>query len=421
MNFLLKQPRAQGLPISRVLDRIRRLVALSDERDLRQLPTAAQGIDAVRLMTMHGSKGLEFDVVHIPGMSKNTLPRSAAVVLAKGVLPPDGLIEGASGSGLAAAERATEEEQECLFFVALSRAKERLFLYSVTKNANGAARPTSPFLDLLQGTLDYVDPQVVGPSLDVFDNLGHIPVRFTTPLSLTDHQLLLYQRCPRRFFYTHILEVGGKRIESRFTLVQNAVREAIQACEDTTPVDLPAALRRRVGELLTEQGLNDARDGGHYEQLSRTLVDRYLKRLVGVTRLPAAELRLSLPGGGELSFRADLVLQEASGRTRVCQVNMGAQRTSDLDGFWAAAFEQAAQQAYPDAVCELIYLSDDQSRLVEFTEKVRANRLAKLVEIVENIRAGQFPIRETPSCPRCPAFFICGKIPDGEILLEKSP
>jgi superfamily I DNA/RNA helicase len=69
MNFLRTQPPGPGLPISRLLERIRRLVLLSDERDLPQLPLAAQGIDAVRLMTMHGSKGLEFLVVHIPGMN----------------------------------------------------------------------------------------------------------------------------------------------------------------------------------------------------------------------------------------------------------------------------------------------------------------------------------------------------------------
>jgi ATP-dependent exoDNAse (exonuclease V) beta subunit len=50
----------EGVFITRTLDRIRRLVRLGDDRDLRQLPAAAQSIDAVRLMTIHGAKGLEF-------------------------------------------------------------------------------------------------------------------------------------------------------------------------------------------------------------------------------------------------------------------------------------------------------------------------------------------------------------------------
>lgn len=55
MNFLRTVRRGKGTPIQRTLDTIRRLVQLADERDLRQLPLAAQGIDAVRLMTIHGS------------------------------------------------------------------------------------------------------------------------------------------------------------------------------------------------------------------------------------------------------------------------------------------------------------------------------------------------------------------------------
>src|SRR5205823_6377001 len=107
-----------------LLERIRRLVLLSDERDLRQLPLAAQGIDAVRLMTMHGSKGLEFPVVHIPGLNDGSLPRSPNAPLSRAILPPDGLIEGAEGKAIDAVRAGIIEEQQCLFFVALSRAKD---------------------------------------------------------------------------------------------------------------------------------------------------------------------------------------------------------------------------------------------------------------------------------------------------------
>ena len=60
----------------RVLDRVRRLVRLGDDRDLRQLPAAAQHLDAVRLMTIHGAKGLEFGGVHVPGLNSDTIPRT---------------------------------------------------------------------------------------------------------------------------------------------------------------------------------------------------------------------------------------------------------------------------------------------------------------------------------------------------------
>ena len=56
-----------------MMTRIRRLLKLNDDRDLRQLPAATQNIDAVKLMTIHGAKGLEFPVVHLSGVNKDTI------------------------------------------------------------------------------------------------------------------------------------------------------------------------------------------------------------------------------------------------------------------------------------------------------------------------------------------------------------
>lgn len=107
MGFLRAQRPGPGLPIQRTLDGIRRLVQLADERDLRQIPLAAQGINAVRLMTIHGSKGLEFPVVHVMGLNKGSMPSTAR----KPACPvPDGMIAGGEGGtvALAAADHALE-------------------------------------------------------------------------------------------------------------------------------------------------------------------------------------------------------------------------------------------------------------------------------------------------------------------------
>ena len=77
LNFVREQlPPHAGLPIRRVLNRVRQLVLLAEERDLRQVPAAALGMNAVRLMTVHGSKGLEFEAVHVPGLTVASFPSS---------------------------------------------------------------------------------------------------------------------------------------------------------------------------------------------------------------------------------------------------------------------------------------------------------------------------------------------------------
>ena len=50
----------------RFLDEIRRLERLDDERQFRIIPAEAEGLPAVRMMTIHASKGLEFRAVHLP-------------------------------------------------------------------------------------------------------------------------------------------------------------------------------------------------------------------------------------------------------------------------------------------------------------------------------------------------------------------
>ena len=77
LNFVRGQSVAKGgLRIRRTLDRVRQLVLLAEERDLRQVPAAALDMDAVRLMTVHGSKGLEFEAVHLPGLTRGSFPSS---------------------------------------------------------------------------------------------------------------------------------------------------------------------------------------------------------------------------------------------------------------------------------------------------------------------------------------------------------
>ena len=149
LNFRRDEPLGHDGSIGRTLERIRRLVLLSDERDLRQIPSAADGIDALRLMTMHGSKGLEFPVVHIPGMNLNTLPRSATTPACP---PPPGMIAGTFEHGRAVTDREHAEEQQCLFYVALSRARDRLLLYAPNRDKRGK-KSASPFIDRLGSEL----------------------------------------------------------------------------------------------------------------------------------------------------------------------------------------------------------------------------------------------------------------------------
>ena len=123
LNFVrVRGPAGPGLRIRRTLDRVRQLVLLAEERDLRQVPAAALHMDAVRLMTVHGSKGLEFDAVHVPGLTTASFPTTNR---GQRCPPPAGMIDGMEGLPVKQElKRSHMHEEQCLFFVALSpRAK----------------------------------------------------------------------------------------------------------------------------------------------------------------------------------------------------------------------------------------------------------------------------------------------------------
>ena len=64
------------------------------------------------------------------------------------------MIAGAEGSAMEAFRAGQAEEQECLFYVAQSRARDRLILYAPTEKSNGHNRPLSPFLRPSRGLFD---------------------------------------------------------------------------------------------------------------------------------------------------------------------------------------------------------------------------------------------------------------------------
>ncbi len=100
--------------------------------------------EAITLLTLHGAKGLEFDVVFLAGCERGLLPLRVP------------------GSGPLSPEDAAEERR--LLFVGMTRARERLLLsYAARRTRHGAEQATgrSSFL----AALDPAVPPLTGPGL----------------------------------------------------------------------------------------------------------------------------------------------------------------------------------------------------------------------------------------------------------------
>ncbi|WP_273455877.1 UvrD-helicase domain-containing protein [Nevskia ramosa] len=408
MNFVRVQPNAQGLPIQRLSDRVRRLLRLRDDRDLRQLPAAAQGIDAVRLMTIHGSKGLEFQVVHIAGVNKDSIPGSLRTSKCP---PPAGMVAGGQGSAEELARAAHNEEQECLFFVAMSRARNRLAFYGATATASGRARALSPFLDRI-GSVNSrpVTPTTVMPPAP---DEAIIPVVFSGTPRFSSDAVGLYESCARRFLYTHLLHVGGRRRTSSFMQMHEAVREVCRAvvAQGGAPTGKPDEL---LAKAFVTQGLHEHGYVDDYRVIATTMLQYFLESRAGALVEPPTALRVSF-GDHEVEVTPDEVLVRNGVRT-LRRVKTGHASGGEGKDVGAAAFMLASRAAFPDVSVELVYLADAESKLLTLSPKELSNRQDKLGDIFRGIRAGQFKTEASDAiCPNCPAFFVCGAVPPGTL------
>ncbi|MDF1835919.1 MAG: 3'-5' exonuclease, partial [Alteraurantiacibacter sp. bin_em_oilr2.035] len=261
MGFLRTIPRRTGLPIQNALEHIRRLVLLADERDLRHLPEAAKHIDAVRLMTIHASKGLEFPVVHVMGMNRGAMPSTARTPACP---VPDGMIQGSTEGTVAATKADHAVEQECLFYVACSRAEDELRFYSATSDAGGRKRNPSEFLTRV-GPLERIWKSP-SPTRATDPELSSQAIRATSPVEVTVAQLALYERCPRRFLYTHLLRTGGRRTATTLTRLHDVIRSTVERITalDPSEVSVDDALDMFEGEW-SDSEMAEMGDAVHHE------------------------------------------------------------------------------------------------------------------------------------------------------------
>jgi len=413
MNFIRVQPRGQGLPITRALERIRRLVRLGDDRDLRQLPAAARHLDAVRIMTIHGAKGLEFPVVHLPGMNVSTLPRAFQTPRC---VPPEGMVEGCRGSADDEPRREHEKEQECLFYVAITRARDRLFFYAASVNAAGSRRGLSSYIERIASTIDslQITPSGPAPKSATEDPVDMV---YAAGMTVADSDVGLYGRCPRRYFYMRLLQIGGKRVQTPFLQMHDAVRNSVQACAETGQ-EGSEFIAEQIASSFAISGLGNHGYAVDYHGLAQGMVEFFVASRMGHAAQPPVTLSLDL-NGEQIVITPDEILASPDGRQLYRRVRTGHARKDDEKDPAHLAFVLAVKAAAPSARVEVISLADQTVVPIEPTPRQLTNARDRVAKTLQNVRSGEFDARpSTFTCPSCPAFFVCGEVPPGPLTID---
>jgi CRISPR/Cas system-associated exonuclease Cas4 (RecB family) len=337
-------------------------------------------------------------------------------------VPPDGLIHGFERfTGLDAVKAGHDEEEECLFFVALSRARSRLFLYASSVQADGRARNLSRFIPSIHDHLTQITSppqQHVKPR-----QIADMQFDWEQKPAWTDSQISQFERCPRRFLYTYVLKLGGRRTETAFMKMHNVVEEIFDWLKTSHELTMPkeSELSECFNQVWQAKGAVDHGYAEDYRRIARRLVDYLIESRNYDIPVPVALISLDW-AEGEILVQPDSIAHGDRGQVVVRRVKTGKPRANAYDDIEYTLLHLATKQTYGgSARIEVTYLTSETTQPMAITKRKLKTRSEKVHEILKRIRSGDFPVREEArTCPRCPNFFICGALPSGAISIKKS-
>ena len=382
-----------------LLARVRRIEALNDDRMYRAVASEASDMHGVRVLTIHGSKGLEFKAVHLPALATRYMPATRQGVRCP---PPPSLAH------LAIQPGDHDAEEECLFFVALSRARDFLFLtraerYAATQNASA-----SKFLSGLNGMAPARRSDGGAPSVK--------PARALCPPSprtlYQERELSLYIQCPQRYQFETLDGLRAMRDEAPYIRFHRCVFRTIGWLEEQRAAGTPADQAAAQAQLDKEWALRGPTGHG-IEAYYRASADSMVTSMVDVIGAETGaydqgEWIVDLDGR-QIAVTPDRVVIGQDGTVHVQRIRTGRKTKSDPANRIYALLRRGAAARYRGKriSTEAYYLATREA--VPIPPGKEDKLLAEYRDAIAEIERGEFtPAPEDARrCPNCQCYFIC--------------
>ncbi|MBI5728144.1 MAG: ATP-dependent helicase, partial [Candidatus Magasanikbacteria bacterium] len=393
------------------------------------------------VMTVHGAKGLEFPHVFLVNLVEDRFPTRSRGERIEIPLP---LIKEQLPSG-----DSHYQEERRLFYVALTRAKENVYLFSAANYGGVRQKKISRFLaelgfkDQTAGAatgITSISPIVLGKN-----GSDDSPV-YAIPSAFSFSQLRSYETCPYQYKLAHIVKIPLKgsasfsfgttlhsTMQQFYTRVQ-ALNQATQTSlfgEDDAAADheqqenfgkirvptLPELLKIYEDKWLGDWYQNKRQREEYWAKGRKILQDFYASEAGRWTIPVALECWFKIKVGAyTVHGRIDRVDKLADGSLEIIDYKTGRSKTQVTgDEKEQLLIYQIAVQSLPEyrrlgpAGRLTFYYLDDLTRTSFLGESAElANAQAKIVGLIDRIAAQDF--RPTPNqivCGRCDFRDIC--------------
>jgi len=400
------------------------LDALIDAGDNPPIGDAMWEEEAVNVLTIHQAKGLEFPIVFLVGLVSGRFPSSRRS-------DPIPLPEDLTRNRLSP-EDAHQQEERRLFYVAMTRAKDELYLTSARDY--GGKRPRKPSL-FVSEALDMDASQLVpaphAPLLSIRrrdasnvpeGQANRQPVLFDRGhpiLRLSHRQVDDFRTCPLKYRYAHILHVPARPHHS--VLYGSSIHNAIRiynmnrlAGVETPLTSLHEAFRRQWTaegfltrqheELRLREGLDALRAFHAFEQGERTTptaVEKRFSVVVENLRLIGTFDRIDRTedGGTIIDYKTASIETDEQAQARTKQSRQLA--------IYALAYSQLYGE--PPSYLELRFLTPQVLvGRVPYSAALVERAMCDLRETARGIRNDAFPATpDYQACRYCPYASIC--------------
>jgi DNA helicase-2/ATP-dependent DNA helicase PcrA len=376
------------------------LVLLSQEDER---PAEVEGLsDAIQVMTIHQAKGLEFEAVFVPGLVEGRLPqsgRSPRFELPAAVLEP--LVRGR--------EDVMAEERR-LLYVAMTRAKRRLYLTRASHYEGGRRWRDSRFLEEVRsaGNRVVVLRDVAGSSR---------PSPLPSPrsgegeIALSYSSISTYLDCPRQYWYRYIQRLPAAQSAEAVqgVIIHETLRRAAEARRAGAAVtaDMLSALHSTV---WSETSFPDTRRAPTFQRNGATQLEAYRQSGGLEARPEYVEHAFSVAVDGWMLNGVIDRIDRADESWRIIDYKTGRQLTRGRRDLQVALYALGAESALKLEPVELdvVYLASGESVRVERTGHLRSDAVRQGATVAEGVRSGRFDARpDRRRCRLCPYRLVC--------------
>ncbi len=381
--------------------------------------------EGVKLLTIHASKGLEFETVFVIGCTQRAwseMPEKDSVVppelKASNLLPPI-------------------HEQRRLMYVAATRAKRELYLSAPLESEGGQKQVLSQLVYELVGG-DIVlpvfskekkdDEQVLMQKLQRFYPLKEHSSAWVYPYESTDGwitlavgALYLYDKCPHEFYLQHALgltQAAGPHVSlgtSIHGVIQTYNEHRLRGEDCTLEV-----LLQRLDELWSNNGYETAQLAAYSRARAENMLSAFYRREQELKRevlgsemkihLELSEAKLRIRGRIDAFYRTPDGIEirdfKTGNKSDPERLQADAKDNFQLRTY-AVAYE--AMTGIRPGKVTLDYVMTGVEGSAVLTERILSNHRSKLVKLAERIRARDFAPAPLSEFHRCAAYKYYGE------------